>query len=163
MSSRLVLLGLLCCALSAQAEISKWVDAQGRTHYGDRPPAERQAKAASLRGTVSVGEGVTPLPAEPRKQESSASEQFAAAIAQPRKGEVWIYTTASCGYCKQAKAHMQQRGIAFLEKDVGASAAYKAEFRAMGGRGVPVTLSGSQRINGYSVEAFDAFLRSAGF
>lgn len=30
---------LLLCATAAPAEVYKWVDEQGRIHYGDRPPA----------------------------------------------------------------------------------------------------------------------------
>jgi glutaredoxin len=152
----------LFLTLPALATVNKWVDAQGRVHYGDRPPAEKQGQAATLRGTVSVGEGVTPIPAAGRKG-STASEEFATAVAQPRKGEVWIYTTPSCGYCKRAMQHMRQRGIGFIEKDVTTNAGYKSEFRAMGGRGVPLTLSGNLRTNGYSSESFEAFLKSAGF
>jgi glutaredoxin len=155
---------LLCAivlALPASAEVKKWVDAQGRAHYGDRPPAAKETRSASLRGTVSVGDGMTTLP-EAAKPGSSASDEFAKATIAPRRGEVWIYTTPRCGYCRYAKEHMRLKGVAYTEKDISANAAYKAEFRTIGGRGVPVTLAGSQRINGYSEASFDAFLKSAG-
>ncbi len=159
-----LILGLLLLAtfaLPAGAEVVKWTDTQGRVHYGDRPPADNAARATAIRGTVSVGDGITALP-DAAKSSSSASDEFAKAVMVPRKGEVWIYTTPSCGYCRAAKDYMRLKGVAYLEKDISANAVNKAEFRAMGGRGVPVTLAGSQRLNGYSEEAFSAFLKSAG-
>lgn len=35
---------LLSCTTAAAADIYRWTDAQGRTHYGDRPPAEGAEK-----------------------------------------------------------------------------------------------------------------------
>lgn len=160
MKPALLLAGLLALALPATAQVAKWVDAQGRVHYGDRPPAGKGATAAPLRGTVSVGDGVTLVPGGDAEDE--ASKAFATAVAAPRKGEVWIYTTPTCGYCKRAMKHMRRKNVAFTEKDISASARHKSEFRAIGGRGVPVTLAGDKRINGYSEESFDSFLKSAG-
>lgn len=154
-----LLLGLSVLAMSAGAEVKKWVDEQGRTHYGDRPPVGKPGAVADLRGTVSVGDGITLVPAAP--EAGGAARPLA--MAAPPRGEVWIYTTPRCVYCKRAMAHMQEQGVRFREKDIRASAQYDAEFRALGGRGVPVTLAGAQRINGYKRRAFDEFLKSAGF
>jgi glutaredoxin len=150
MKPALLLACLLVLAPPAAAQVTKWVDAQGRVHYGDRPPVGKNVAAAPLRGTVSLGD-------------SEASREFATAVAAPRQAGVSIYTTPTCGYCKRAMSHMRRKKVPFAEKDVSANAKNKAEFRAIGGRGVPVTLAGGKRINGYSPEAFDAFLKSAGF
>lgn len=159
---RLVLaLGIAACALSAVAEVTKWVDAAGRTHYGTRPPVGKDAVAQPLRGTVSVGDGITLVPRDDMRDE--ASREFATAVIGPRKGEIWIYTTPSCGYCKQAMQHMRRKNVAFIEKDITASPRHKSEFRDIGGNGVPVTLTSARRINGYEQAAFDAFLKQAGF
>ena len=40
MQEILLLLACLCLSSNASAEIYKWVDDQGRTHYGDRPADE---------------------------------------------------------------------------------------------------------------------------
>ena len=151
-----VLFGLLLLCAHAQAGITKWVDTEGRVHYGDRPP--EGSKKADLRGTVSIGDGVTAV-ADLDNSPATPS----ASVAAPRKGEVWIYTTPTCGYCRYAKEHMRLKNVRYVEKDITANPKYKAEFRALGGRGVPVTLSGSQRINGYKESSFDSFLKSAGF
>lgn len=161
MKPALLLLCAVMLALPAGAEVAKWIDAQGRVHYGTRPPPDKSVRSAAMRGTVSIGDGMTALP-ESAKTSPSASDEFAKATIAPRRGEVWIYTTPRCGYCRYAKEHMRLKGVAYVEKDISANAAYKAEFRAIGGRGVPVTLSGNRRINGYSEASFDTFLKSAG-
>ena len=144
---------------TAHAGVSKWVDAEGKVHYGDRPPASG-ASTTPLRGTVSLGDGITVVP--DAGTAAPAGQPAAGAAATPRNGEVWIYTTPTCGYCNRAKDHMKARHVRYVEKDITANAQYKTEFRNLGGRGVPVTLSGSRRINGYTAEKFDAFLKSSG-
>lgn len=161
MKRALLMLCTATLALPVGAEVAKWVDAQGRIHYGNRPPPDKSVRSEAMRGTVSVGDGMTVLP-ESARPSVNASDEFAKATIMPRKGEVWIYTTPRCGYCRYAKEHMRLKGVAYTEKDISANASYKAEFRSFGGRGVPVTLSGNQRVNGYSEASFDAFLKSAG-
>ena len=85
-----------------------------------------------------------------------------AAVPRPPRGAIWIYTTPRCGYCRYAKEHMRLKDIPFVEKDITENPRFKAEFKAMRGRGVPVTLAGVQRFDGYREEAFEAFLKSAG-
>jgi glutaredoxin len=79
------------------------------------------------------------------------------------KERVRIYTTAWCGYCKKAKAQLAARGVAFDEVDVETSDSGHREYKALGGRGVPVILVGSQRMDGYDAGRLDAMLRNAGY
>jgi glutaredoxin len=150
----------LLLALPAGAQVAKWVDAEGRVHYGDRPPAGKAVSTAPLRGTVSIGDGMTAV--EQEFQSAPAPAQ-AAPLPQPRRGEIWIYTTPRCRYCRIAKEHMLLKGLKFVEKDITENPRYKAEFKALRGRGVPVTLAGAQRFDGYREANFESFLRSAGF
>jgi len=76
-------------------------------------------------------------------------------IREARPGEVVIYTTPTCGYYKRALAHMQSRNIPYLEKDVSANAQAESEWRAIGGRGVPLALFGSQKLNGFAAASYD--------
>lgn len=50
---------LMVVASSAQAEIYKWVDETGKTHYGDRPHGVKNAKKMDI---VERGENGTPAP-----------------------------------------------------------------------------------------------------
>lgn len=156
---RLLCLCLCLLALPAGADIAKWTDAEGRVHYGDRPPVGKGAKSEPLRGTVSLSDGMTAVAQEFL---SPPAAPAAAAQPQPPRGTIWIYTTPRCGYCRYAKEHMRLKNIPYVEKDITANARHKAEFKALGGRGVPVTLAGAKRIDGYREDAFEAFLKSTG-
>jgi len=63
---------------------------------------------------------------------------------------VVLFTTSWCGACKQAKAFLNQRGVAYLEYDVEKSTEARRQFEALGGRGVPLML-----INGTVVKGFN--------
>jgi hypothetical protein len=55
MSPRLIAaLILSLAALPAQAEVYKWVDANGQTHYSNAPPPEVKDKAQPVEGRISV-------------------------------------------------------------------------------------------------------------
>lgn len=41
-------LAILLASVPVQAEVYKWVDAQGRTHYGDAPPDKIKAQALGI-------------------------------------------------------------------------------------------------------------------
>lgn len=77
-------------------------------------------------------------------------------IRDVRPGEVVIYTTPTCGYCTQALAHLNRRNIPYLQKDVSANHQAQSELQALGGRGVPLTLMGTQTLTGFSTASFDA-------
>ncbi|MDT3737271.1 MAG: glutaredoxin family protein [Denitratisoma sp.] len=143
---------LLACALASApvcAQPYKWVDAQGRTHYGDRPPAE--AKARPVTTPINTYSG-TPVLTGGRQ----------ASLTGTRESLV-IYTTPTCGYCKQAKAHMGRRGIPYTERDITVSESYEREFRQQGGRGVPLIVAGSRTLKGYSEASLEELLKVSGY
>lgn len=143
----------LACALASQlagAQPYKWVDAQGRTHYGDRPPAEAKARPVTAAINTYSGAPVLNAPGKP------------AAPALQRENLV-IYTTPTCGYCTAAKAHMGRRGIPYIERDVTTSESYEREFRQKGGRGVPLIVAGSRTLSGYSAESLEELLKVSGY
>ena len=86
---------------------------------------------------------------------STSTRPADAEIRDARPGEVVMYGTPHCGFCKQARAHLQARGIPYLEKDVSSNAQAESEWRALGGRGVPLTIMGSQKLTGFSAASFD--------
>jgi len=135
-------------ALPAAADIYKWTDAQGKAHYSDNPPPEVKAKQVKLKINSIQGPATV----------STAS----AATAAKAKDRVRIYTTVWCGYCKKAKAHLQARRVPYDEVDVEAPEG-RSEFAQIGGRGVPIILVGSQRMNGFDHAGLDAMLAAAGY
>ncbi|HEX6592352.1 MAG TPA: glutaredoxin family protein [Moraxellaceae bacterium] len=136
------LLLALALAMPAAAEIYKWTDAEGRTHFSDSNAGNRQAETVQVRvnsyKSVSYSKLLRPLPA------STAG--------------VVLYGTRWCGYCKQAKAYMQQKGIAYTEYDIEQDASAKQAFAALGGGGVPVILIGNLRMNGFNEAGFERLL-----
>jgi len=152
----LLLLIIACLAGSpAHAQLYKWTDEQGRMHYSDKAPDRDKTKAAVIRIESYSG------PAVVSTLEKSAP---AAQANQPAatKGRVKLLTTSWCGYCRQARAYLNGRGIPFEDLDVEKSAQGKQEYRELNGRGVPIILVGNQRMNGYSQARLDTMLRAAG-
>ncbi len=72
--------------------------------------------------------------------------------------QVVIFTAPWCGFCDQARAHLERRRIDFLEIDIEGSAEANSRWRDAGGRGVPLTYIGQQRLAGYSAPVFDQAL-----
>jgi len=67
------------------------------------------------------------------------------------KPKVVMYSTERCGACKMAKRWFEERGIAYMEKDVERNPQYLQEFRAKGGRGVPLI-----EVNGETCRGFNS-------
>ena len=63
---------------------------------------------------------------------------------------VTLYSTSWCGACKQAKAFLNQHGIAYLEYDVEKSDEGRQQFVALGGRGVPLIVIDGTVIKGFN-------------
>jgi len=77
-----------------------------------------------------------------------------AQLQQDTNGKVVLYRTASCPFCIQAAAYMQQRQIQFVERDVGRNRAYNAEMNQLGGKGVPFMVMGNKTLVGFSESSF---------
>ena len=65
---------------------------------------------------------------------------------------VEIYTTPICGYCQRAKRLLSSKGIAFVEIDVMAEPARRAEMveRSGGGRTVPQIWINDTHVGGFT-------------
>lgn len=148
-AARLALLLAFIASAPAVADVYKWTDAQGRVHYSDSTPPDAKAQQVRLRINSIQGPAVV----------SNLSPS-----SSPRsKDKVRIYTAVWCGYCKKAKAHLAAKRVPYDEVDVEASEGARSEFTRIGGRGVPVILVGSQRMDGFSADKLDAMLAAAGW
>lgn len=130
-------------AANALAEIYQWTDAQGQTHFGDRPPASAKPKKVTVE--INSYESVTIEPFVPFRS-TRVSRQ-----------NVIMYSTTWCGVCKRAKRYFQKHNIAFQEYDVEKSAKGREDYQRMNGRGVPIILVGNNRMNGFSARRFQSF------
>lgn len=70
-------------------------------------------------------------------------------------GKIVLYRTASCPYCKRAAAYMRKRNIVFVERDIEKNSGYNAEFRRLGGVGVPFLVFREKTMGGFDEVSFD--------
>lgn len=68
--------------------------------------------------------------------------------------DVILFTTSSCGYCKQARNLLINKDIAWCEKDINTSNQNYKVFKSLGGKGVPVAVIGYNLLLGYSQEEY---------
>ncbi|SFL68561.1 glutaredoxin family protein [Rugamonas rubra] len=145
---------LLLCAGAAggvQAQVYKWVDDKGVTHYSDAPPlpSGKAAKAKVELKSFSGGGSAVELPAE-----------LAAAV---RNRPVTLYSTAQCEACDQARAMLLARGIPFREKTVN-TADDQAALKKAGSNGqLPLLLVGRGKQIGFEQSSWDVLLSDAGY
>lgn len=133
----LVLIMILLAQPTLAGEVSKWKDASGHVHFGDRPPADVAAEQLMVKPNVYESQAI-----EPRS------------VPAPPQQTVIMYSTVRCGYCRKARAYFKANGIAFTDYDVETSNKGKQDYQRMGARGVPVILVGGKRMNGFSESAF---------
>ena len=150
---RRVLLGgllMLAAASVAAQPIYRWTDDQGRVQYGAQPPAS--AKARQVEDRINSYSGPVQVRQAPAATRGSA---------QPA-GIVVMYSTAWCGYCKKARAYFDRNRIRYVEHDVEKSQAAHAEYKRLGGRGVPLIAYEGRLMTGFDERSFEAFVARAG-
>ena len=116
------------------AQIEKWVDENGKTHYGTRAPSGSGAKNVD----VPVFQSVKPT---------------------AKKERVILYSTTWCPYCKKARAYLNKNRIAFIELYIEKDASAKRDYDAAGGRGVPFLVKGGKTQAGFKISSYDAFFK----
>ncbi|HEY1150630.1 MAG TPA: glutaredoxin family protein [Pseudoduganella sp.] len=144
---RAALLLLLCAAGVAQAQMYKWKDAKGVTHYTDTPPPA-SAKKAEVKNFATGGAGAE-LPPE---------------LAEPARARpVVLYTAANCPGCEQGRALLNTRGIPFRERTIS-TAEDHAALKAAGSDGqLPLLLVGRTKQIGFESQTWDELLTGAGY
>jgi len=143
-------IGLLALAGSAAAQVYKWKDEHGVTHYGDTPPARGKTEVLKT-GAPAPGPGASPaLPYE------------LARVAQA--SPVLLYTTARCDACDQGRALLRERGIPFAERTVNTAEDEQQLRRLSGGKtDLPLLMVGSRQLTGYQTDAWHEALSSAAY
>ena len=153
MKKIIALASVLCGGLAidsiAFAEIYKWMDAEGKTHFSDQPP-DRDSRidiVTTHRSNAYQGQAATPAVGALSSDSGANGATMAA--------QVELYTTSRRPYFKQARHLFRSRGIAFkdyvAEKYSGA-AARKAQLDS--NSGVPVAIFNGTKILGYSEVAY---------
>jgi glutaredoxin len=139
----------LLIAVNAAAQIYRWTDEKGRVVYGNEPPSGTNTSVVPDRINSYGG------PPEVRRA-PTAPAPVATTI------PVVLYATSWCGYCAQARAYFAKKGVPYIEHDVEKSAAANAEFKRLGGRGVPLIVHGANVMRGFREQSFDTLLARNG-
>lgn len=150
-------------ALPVNAELFSWTDQNGVKHYSNAPPPEGQAaetrtelkhdaeqyekwnEARQSRQTRILEEGRSE--AESRSTIKSTQPGAKATL---RPGNVVMYSTPNCGYCRKAKSFFDKYKIAYTEYDITTDKQAKERFTALKGNGVPLIVVGDRRIPGFN-------------
>lgn len=134
----------------------KSVGPDGRIVYGDRPPVDgRSAKTMKFENLPS-----SPLSPATLAYLEQLKNGGGAARAPLPDGELLLFTTSWCTYCKKAKAYLAGKGVAYREVDIESNSGAASYAQAGGRRGVPLLFKSGQRVLGFSASAYDELLRA---
>jgi glutaredoxin len=142
----------------------QYTDATGSVHFAsslEEIPRQWRARAGRIEMS---SPRVQRAPSQPRPARRRArgyvdTEDQVWGGGQPT-GEVIIYTTSWCGYCRKAIAHLEERGVDYVNKDIEDDADAEREYleKSGGRRGVPLIDVGGQIMQGYSRSRLDQML-----
>ncbi len=145
------IISLLCLGTS-HAEIYKWVDNAGNTHFSDKPTAGNNSEQINL-DVIPASKSV---PTFMRNKPNSAVPMSKPTPKNKSKKKVVMYSTSWCGYCKKARNYFKKKGISFVDYDVEKLPSRMREFKKLGGTGYPlIIIGGKQKMLGFSAEDFD--------
>lgn len=147
-ASILAMAGLLCQA-TASAQVYKWKDEKGVTHFSDTPPAGAKPTQPVEVKTYQTATAAPVLPAELQ--------------AVVRTNPVTLYSTSQCDACNQGRAQLLRRGIPYNEKTVVTAADMEVLARAGSVGRLPLLVIGSNRQIGYDQVTWDEALTAAGY
>ncbi len=128
----------------------RWVDANGKVHYGDSPP--RDAKDVR-----SLGKGSVPAAAD-----ASAGLPYELRRAVER-APVVLYSAPDCQPCVPAAAMLRERGVPFTERTVTSNEDLQEFRRITGGLRLPHVTVGTLSQNGFNPEIWHSMLDAAGY
>ncbi len=142
----LMLLLTVCTFMSAftasnvTAEVFKWTDESGRTHYSDK---------------VKENQPVQTIKAEVNIYTDKPINYTFASSSSGKGKKVIMYSTSWCGYCAQARKYFKSKGIPYIDYDIEKNKKAKRKYDALGGVGVPLILVGKKSMTGFSIPAFN--------
>lgn len=140
-------LAALACAAGAGAQVYKWKDAKGVTHFSDTPPASTIGKSE-----LKTSGGGDASPALPYELAQAA-----------RNNPVTLYTGGSCAPCDQARSFLKQRGIPYAEKTVSTADDQQKLTEAGGDGQVPLLVVGRHKLSGFESGAWKDALDAASY
>ena len=144
--TKLLALGLLLSVLTAPAHAMDPLDAL-RNVLGSRAGGNAPSSASGSADVARAIRSITEASVERVPDNVSPSSA--------PEGRVVLYRTAWCGYCKQAAAYMNQRGVSFIERDIERDTGARRDYNQYRVSGVPLIVMGSQTLRGFNAQRFD--------
>ena len=159
---RYLALFCLVLALPAMAQIYRWLDDQGVTHYSDTKPLALQnverveAKANIEQSPESTWQKMVEwlFGDTPKAQSTKPFKEEPA-----RLPVVEMYATSWCGYCRKARQYFAENNVPYVEYDIERDAEARARYDAFRGRGVPIIFIDGERYTGFVAGAIDKKLK----
>jgi glutaredoxin len=148
----LIAAALLSAVSSAAAQVYRWTDPSGKTHFTDSlPPASARDVHKRGPGPAEAGEAGNPL------------EPYALQVAR-KNYPVKLYTAVGCGAaCDEARKLLNSRGVPFAEVSVSDESDIAELKSVVGSASVPALMVGSAVQKGFEQGAYHAALDSAGY
>ncbi len=143
----LLSLMFLLISLSAQAQLYKWTDADGKVTYSDMPPPNSAVKVETK--SLSSADSNVALPFE-----------LAAAA---KNSPVVFYSATTCAPCDDGRNYLKQNGIPFSEKTVNTNADFDKFRKISGGSNLPYLIIGKVKILGFNSSDWRSNLTQAGY
>ena len=139
---------LLACAAQAQTSVYRWVDKDGKVHFSDTPPADRDAQQKRVGGGGPAEEQVP----------------FATQMAM-KSHPVTVYTSNDCGdLCSKGKELLVKRGVPYTEKNAEKTPEdAEALKKLVGSFQVPVMTVGEKTVKGFDESRWQSALDDAGY
>lgn len=131
---------------TAGAQMYKWKDGKGVTHYSDTPPPASMQQA------------------EVKNFNSAPGAELPALLAEvARAHPVVLYTAADCAACAEGRALLQARGIPYSEKTVSTADDHALLKKAGSPGQLPLLLVGQNKQIGFETATWDGLLSAAGY
>ncbi len=148
-------------ALPVGAEIYSWTDKNGVKHFSNEPPpggetAEQQEEVKHDAGQYEKWNEARQSKQEKMLEEGRSETHSAKKTTPPvakvtkRPGNVVMYTTPTCGYCKRARSFFGKYHIAYTDYDITTDKQARKQYKELKGSGVPLILVGDRRLPGFN-------------
>ena len=140
---------LVLACVAAQAELYRWVDAEGKVHYSDQPPPAN-IKQVEKKKAAGGKPSEAPLPYVLQQ----AVKTF----------PVTLYSSECGDACARARQLLAKRGIPYTDMDA-TDPAVQVELRKMTGGAleVPVLKIGRDTLKGFEESRWNTSLDAAGY
>ena len=134
------------------------ISPDGRVVYSDHPPSTGKVQKVYSFDNLPA----SPVPAAVQRfrqeLESSMTKKLSTKSTSTTGNQLFV--ASWCGYCRKAKAYLNERGIPYQETDIDTPEGGQRFALAGGGGGIPLLFSNGQRVQGFSAPAYDALFQT---